>query len=93
LEGGAFFKKRAGVNGLIGAGLGERQINLVEARGEGAGAEVGDSFQGDFKRILDLRGLEKQGSHEGALGVGFEEGVELVAARPLVLGELGQETV
>lgn len=79
------------MNAVLGGG--QSKFNFTKARLKGTLAELGEAFEQHFDGIVEGLGREKEVGKKGALGVGFEERVEVVAAGPGVALELGEEAV
>ena len=73
--------------------MSEGQVYLAYTGGEGAKTQVGQAFDRHLEGGFDAGRLEKEGCHQSAFGIGFEQGIEIVAAGPLVLGKLGEKAV
>ena len=66
---------------------------MPQARLEGAGAQLAETFVGHFHGIVNRRTVKQQGRDKRLFFRGFEQIVEVVAAGPGVVLEFAEETV
>ena len=74
-------------------GVGQGKFYLPKAGLQRPAPQEAQTLLGDLERVLEAGGLEQEGGDQGALGVVFEQGFQMVLAGPEVVLELAEEPV